>query len=403
VSTTLWLIPAFRSSARSFNMFFGAVIGRRAHWVAVPALAGSFLASCSLFSPWRRRLVHHDALQLDRRGRLRDRGERARRSAHRRHAAGGHGRGRAHPLYSIGYMHDDPGYARYFAYLNLFVFSMTMLVLAGNFLLLYVFWEAVGLCSYLLIGFWYTRQAAAAAARRRSSSTASATSASARRHVALDRAGHARLRGVFSGAATCTPARRPASRCSSSWARAASRRSSRCTSGCRTRWKARRRSRRSSTRRRWSPRASTWSRAATCSSSAAPAIDVVAWVGAATALFAATIGARADRHQARARVLDGEPARLHVRRRRLGAYAAGIFHLVTHAFFKALLFLGAGSVIHGLPASRICARWAACARGWCDDDHDARSARRARRPAGLSGFFSKDEILAAAFTSGHRG
>ncbi len=69
-------------------------------------------------------------------------------------------------LYSIGYMHDDPGYARFFAYLNLFVFSMTMLVLAGNFLLLYVFWEAVGLCSYLLIGFWYTRPAAAQAGKK---------------------------------------------------------------------------------------------------------------------------------------------------------------------------------------------------------------------------------------------
>src|SRR5437899_502829 len=69
-------------------------------------------------------------------------------------------------LYSAGYMHDDPGYARYFAYLNLFVFSMVMLVLAGNFLLLYVFWEAVGLCSYLLIGFWYTRPAAAQAGKK---------------------------------------------------------------------------------------------------------------------------------------------------------------------------------------------------------------------------------------------
>src|SRR5213083_2301951 len=69
-------------------------------------------------------------------------------------------------LYSVGYMHGDPGYARFFAYLNLFVFSMTMLVLAGNFLLLYVFWEAVGLCSYLLIGFWYTRPAAAEAGKK---------------------------------------------------------------------------------------------------------------------------------------------------------------------------------------------------------------------------------------------
>ena len=63
-------------------------------------------------------------------------------------------------------MHDDPGFARFFAYLNLFVFSMTMLVLAGNFLLLFVFWEAVGLCSYLLIGFWYTRPAAAEAGKK---------------------------------------------------------------------------------------------------------------------------------------------------------------------------------------------------------------------------------------------
>ncbi len=74
-------------------------------------------------------------------------------------------------IYSIGYMRDhhgqpDPGYARYFAEIALFVFSMTMLVLASNFLVLYVFWEAVGLCSYLLIGYWYQRPSAAAAARK---------------------------------------------------------------------------------------------------------------------------------------------------------------------------------------------------------------------------------------------
>ncbi len=66
-------------------------------------------------------------------------------------------------IYSIGYMHDDVGYWRFFTYVSLFVFSMTMLVSASNFALLYVFWEAVGLCSYLLIGFWFTRPAAAAA------------------------------------------------------------------------------------------------------------------------------------------------------------------------------------------------------------------------------------------------
>ncbi len=69
-------------------------------------------------------------------------------------------------VYSIGYMHGDPGYWRYFTYIGLFVFSMTMLVSASNFVVLYVFWEAVGLCSYLLIGFWYERPAAAAAGKK---------------------------------------------------------------------------------------------------------------------------------------------------------------------------------------------------------------------------------------------
>ncbi|MGO9115138.1 MAG: NADH-quinone oxidoreductase subunit L [Thermoguttaceae bacterium] len=66
-------------------------------------------------------------------------------------------------IYASGYMHGDPGYWRFFAYVALFVFSMTMLVSVSNFVLLYVFWEAVGLCSYLLIGFWFEKPVAAAA------------------------------------------------------------------------------------------------------------------------------------------------------------------------------------------------------------------------------------------------
>ena len=69
-------------------------------------------------------------------------------------------------IYSIGYMRDDPGYWRFFTYIGLFVFSMTMLVSASNFVLLYVFWELVGLCSYLLIGFWFEKPAAAAAGKK---------------------------------------------------------------------------------------------------------------------------------------------------------------------------------------------------------------------------------------------
>jgi len=69
-------------------------------------------------------------------------------------------------IYAAGYMHGDPGYWRFFSYIGLFVFSMTMLVSVSNFVLLYVFWEAVGLCSYLLIGFWYEKPEAAAAGKK---------------------------------------------------------------------------------------------------------------------------------------------------------------------------------------------------------------------------------------------
>ncbi len=69
-------------------------------------------------------------------------------------------------IFAGGYMHGDPGYARFFAAVSLFVFSMCMLVLSGNFVQLFMFWEAVGLCSYLLIGFWFKKPSAAAAAKK---------------------------------------------------------------------------------------------------------------------------------------------------------------------------------------------------------------------------------------------
>src|SRR5438046_10409701 len=63
-------------------------------------------------------------------------------------------------VYTIGYMRDDPGYQRFFSYISLFTFSMLMLVMSNNFLQLFFGWEAVGVVSYLLIGFWYTRPTA---------------------------------------------------------------------------------------------------------------------------------------------------------------------------------------------------------------------------------------------------
>ena len=69
-------------------------------------------------------------------------------------------------VYSIGYMHHDKSFGRYFAYLNLFTFSMLTLVLANNFLLMFVGWEGVGLCSYLLIGFWFEKKSASDAGKK---------------------------------------------------------------------------------------------------------------------------------------------------------------------------------------------------------------------------------------------
>src|SRR5208337_3315298 len=69
-------------------------------------------------------------------------------------------------IYSVGYMHDDPGFYRYFSYLNLFVFNMLILVSANNFLLMFVGWEGVGLCSYLLIGYYYEKQSASDAGKK---------------------------------------------------------------------------------------------------------------------------------------------------------------------------------------------------------------------------------------------
>ena len=69
-------------------------------------------------------------------------------------------------VYSLGYMKEDAGFARYFAYLSLFTFSMLGIVLANNFLMMFVFWELVGVSSYLLIGFWFDRPAAADAAKK---------------------------------------------------------------------------------------------------------------------------------------------------------------------------------------------------------------------------------------------
>ena len=161
-------------------------------------------------------------------------------------------------VYSIGYMGHDPGYARYMSYLNLFMFAMLTLVLGANYAVLFVGWEGVGLCSYLLIGFWFHKQSASDAGKKA---------------FIVNRIGDAgflagmfldlrdlrdpRLPGGDGGRRrTCrssTPGagRSPSSGSSSSWAPPGRARSSRSSSGSRTRWRARPRSPPSSTRPRW--------------------------------------------------------------------------------------------------------------------------------------------------------
>ena len=159
------LIPLFPFAAFIVIGLLGHWIRGRAHWIAVPAVLGSFVLSVSAF---------FDIAQ----------GEPVRLTLYSWISSGSFQvpigfyidrlaaamlllvtivSGLVH-VYSIGYMRGDPGYARFFSYIALFTFSMLMLVMADNFLQLYVFWEAVGLCSYLLIGHWYERKSAADAA-----------------------------------------------------------------------------------------------------------------------------------------------------------------------------------------------------------------------------------------------
>jgi len=406
VSTTVWLIPAFPLAGALLNMLFGSRIGRRAHWIAVPALAGSFLAACGVFArvstgqratttlaPWivagdfeTAVVAHVDALAAVM-------------------LLVVTGVGFLIHLYSVGYMHGDAGYARYFAYLNLFVFSMTMLVLAGNFLLLYVFWEAVGLCSYLLIGFWYTRASAAQAGKKAFIVNRVGDFGFGLGVMWLWTAlGTLDYDAVFTGVERLEPA--TATGIALLLFMGACGKSAQLPLHT------------------WLPDAmegptpvSALIHAATMVTAgvymvarshalferSGVALDVVAWVGVATALFAATIGlVQTDIKRVLAYSTISQLGYMFASVG-LGAYAAGIFHLVTHAFFKALLFLGAGSVIHGLGGEQDLRKMGGLApRMVVTTITMTIGAAGLAGVPGLAGFFSKDEILASAFNAHQR-
>ncbi len=161
------LIPLLPFAAFLVIGLFGHWIRERAHWIAVPAMGISFLLSVSTFmdiangEPLRLTLyswISSGAFDVNI-GFFIDRLTAAMLLLVTIVS------GLVH-VYTIGYMRGEPGYARFFAYIALFTFSMLMLVMADNFLQLYVFWEAVGLCSYLLIGHWYDRKSACDAATK---------------------------------------------------------------------------------------------------------------------------------------------------------------------------------------------------------------------------------------------
>ena len=319
-------------------------------------------------------------------------------------------------LYSVGYMQDDPGYARYFAELNLFVFFMLTLVLGASFPVMFVRWEGVGLCSYLLISFWFNEKINADAGLKafivnrigdfgflvamllifRHTGSLDFTDVFARAPTAFtagDRTITAITLLLFLGCTgksaqiplyTWLPDAMQGPTPVSALIHAATM----VTAGVYL-----------------------VARCAVLFALSPVASAVVAGVGALTALFAATIGLKQwDIKKVLAYSTISQLGYMFLGVGS-GAYAAGIFHLTTHAFFKALLFLGAGSVIHAMHR-------AYHATHSHEDAQDMRNmgGLKAHLPwtcglmwiatlaiAGvppLSGFFSKDEILGAAFARG---
>ncbi len=151
-------------------------------------------------------------------------------------------------LFSVGYMRDDPGYPRYFAYLNLFVFFMLVLVLGASYPVLFVGWEGVGLCSYLLIGFWFTDKANADAGKKafivNRIGDFGFLIAMFLLFANLGTLDFASVNAGAPGLGAGSAAGHARSVCSSSSGAPARARRFRCTCGCPTRWPVRRRCRR---------------------------------------------------------------------------------------------------------------------------------------------------------------
>jgi NADH-quinone oxidoreductase subunit L len=311
-------------------------------------------------------------------------------------------------VYSTGYMAEDPDYARYFAYLNLFTFAMLLLVLADNLVLLFVGWEGVGLCSYLLIGFWYTDPANADAGRKafvfNRIGDAGFLLGIFLLFWSVGAVGHdLSFRSIAAAAAGLDPALVTA--IALLLFIGATGKSAQLPLYV------------------WLPDAmagptpvSALIHAATMVTAGVymiarlnalyvlspAALGVVAVVGALTAVFAATIGlVQNDIKKVLAYSTISQLGYMFLALG-VGAFSAAIFHLMTHAFFKALLFLGAGSVIHGMGGEQDIRKMGGLGRHMPATYRTFLIATLAIAGIpGFSGFFSKDQILFNAFAGPH--
>ncbi len=322
-------------------------------------------------------------------------------------------------VYSIGYMAQEGGYYRFFGYLNLFMFSMLTLVLANNLLLLFVGWEGVGLCSYLLIGFYFLKKSASDAGKKA---------------FIVNRVGDTGfLLGIFYIATTFGTIRftsqgltDPIAFAGINQTLAAMLDQGRLAFGAPVLTAIALLLFVGAIGKSaqlplyvWLPDAmegptpvSALIHAATMVTAGVYmvvrmnaiyqltpyAMDVVAIVGALTAIFAATMAlAQTDIKKVLAYSTISQLGYMFLALG-VGAFSAGIFHLMTHAFFKALLFLGAGSVIHALSGEQDLRKMGGL---WNTVPATSRpfliaTLAIAGMPP-LAGFFSKDEILGHAF------
>jgi NADH-quinone oxidoreductase subunit L len=308
--------------------------------------------------------------------------------------------------YSIGYMADEEGYGRFFAYLNLFMFFMLLLVLASNLLLMFVGWEGVGLCSYLLVGFYFKEKFAADAANKAfivnrigdfgfmlgifllvirfktlDFSSIAAAVKTMPVETSIGALGAITLL-LFVGA--CGKSAQlplyvwlPDAMAGPTPVSALIHAATMVTAGVYM-----------------------VARVAFLYDHAPAAMHIVAIVGLATAVFAATIGlAQNDIKKVFAYSTVSQLGYMFLGLG-LGAYSAGIFHLMTHAFFKGLLFLGAGSVIHGLSGEQDLRHMGGLRKAMPITFITLGIASLAISGVPFfSGFYSKDAILAAAYQS----